>query len=89
MDTTVLQEVVVRLLQERVAIVACLNSVVVASTWSQFNVSECALHVEPEANAVEPLWLDSSVILLVCVRPWRDEGLLHLFIPECELLGLA
>ena len=64
------EEVVVSFLQERVALVTCLNCIVVTSAWRQFNFSESAFDIETEADSVKPFRLDCFVTLFIFVRSW-------------------
>lgn len=66
--TAVSKEVVVSLLQERVAVVACLDCVVITSTRRQFDFSESEFDIETESNSVEPLRFNCVVTLLVLIR---------------------
>lgn len=78
-----------RLLQERVAVVAGLDCVVVASAGSELDVTKGALDVKSETDSIESLGLDSIVILFVSVRPRSDNRLLDILFPQGELLCLT
>ena len=84
-----MKEIVERFLEERVALVACLDGVVITCSRRQFNFSHCAFDIKSKSDTVKSLWPDSIVALLVRQRTGCYLWFLDLAIPECELFGFA
>ena len=76
-------------LEEGIAVVTCLNSVVVAGARSELNFPLGAFDIQSKTNTIESLRLDSFIILVIAKRSWCHQRLLLLLLPKSELFRLA
>lgn len=88
-DTTILKSVVVSFLEEWISIITCLNSVVVTSSWGEFQISQSTLHVTTHSNSIESTWFDSLIILIIAEGSRHCHWFLLFPFPEGELFGFT